>query len=51
MLELVPKKPFRCNLIPEAPVKGRMKAIPLRYLALAILMFIASITTFVLASA
>ena len=29
------------------PRKGPMKAIPLRYLALAILMFIASITTFV----
>ena len=51
LLDFVPKKPFGCNLVTEVPVKGRMKAIPLRYLALAILMFIASITTFVLASA
>ena len=51
MLDFVSKKPLRCNLIPAVPVKERMKAIPLRYLALAILMFIASITTFVLASA
>ena len=47
----MPKKPLGCNLVAEDPVKEPMKAIPLRYLALAILMFIASITTFVLASA
>ena len=50
-VDFLPKKNARLQPLAEDPVKEPMKAIPLRYLALAILMFIASITTFVLASA